>query len=31
MPMTRAEFGRFVGDETDKWAKLIRAAGIKVG
>jgi tripartite-type tricarboxylate transporter receptor subunit TctC len=31
MPMTRAEFGRFIADETGKWAKLIRAAGIKVG
>ena len=30
MPMTSAEFGKFVADETDKWAKVIRFAGIKV-
>jgi len=30
MPMTPAEFGKFIADETDKWAKVIRAAGIKV-
>jgi tripartite-type tricarboxylate transporter receptor subunit TctC len=24
-----ADFGRFVGRETEKWAKVIRAAGIK--
>jgi tripartite-type tricarboxylate transporter receptor subunit TctC len=29
MPMTPAEFGKLVIDETDKWGKVIRAAGIK--
>jgi tripartite-type tricarboxylate transporter receptor subunit TctC len=29
-PMTPAEFEKFIGDETEKWAKVIRAAGIKV-
>jgi tripartite-type tricarboxylate transporter receptor subunit TctC len=28
-PMTPAEFGKFLADETDKWAKVIRHAGIK--
>jgi hypothetical protein len=27
--MTPAEFKKFIGDETEKWAKVIRAAGIK--
>jgi hypothetical protein len=29
MPMSAAEFGRFIVDETDKWANLIRAANIE--
>ncbi|HXW29487.1 MAG TPA: tripartite tricarboxylate transporter substrate binding protein, partial [Xanthobacteraceae bacterium] len=29
MPMTPEEFGKLVGDETEKWAKVIRATGIK--
>jgi tripartite-type tricarboxylate transporter receptor subunit TctC len=29
MPMTPAEFGKFIADETEKWAKVIRAANIK--
>jgi tripartite-type tricarboxylate transporter receptor subunit TctC len=29
MPMTPAEFGRLIADETEKWAKVIRAANIK--
>ena len=29
MPMTPEEFGRFVAAETEKWAKVIRAANIK--
>jgi len=29
MPMTPPEFGKFVGDETEKWAKVIKFAGIK--
>jgi tripartite-type tricarboxylate transporter receptor subunit TctC len=27
-PMTPAEFGKFILDETDKWAKVIKIAGI---
>jgi tripartite-type tricarboxylate transporter receptor subunit TctC len=30
MPMTPAEFGKFIADEADKWAKVIRAANIKL-
>ena len=29
MPMTPAEFGKLVAEETEKWAKVIRAAHIK--
>ena len=29
MPMTPAEFGKFMADETEKWGKVIRAANIK--
>lgn len=29
MPTTSAEFGAFIGTETTKWAKVIRAANIK--
>jgi tripartite-type tricarboxylate transporter receptor subunit TctC len=29
MPMTPAEFGKLIGDETEKWRKVIRAANIK--
>jgi tripartite-type tricarboxylate transporter receptor subunit TctC len=29
MPMTPAEFGTLVASETEKWSKVIRAAGIK--
>jgi tripartite-type tricarboxylate transporter receptor subunit TctC len=29
VPMTPAEFGRLIVDETEKWAKVIRAANIK--
>jgi tripartite-type tricarboxylate transporter receptor subunit TctC len=28
-PMTPAEFEKFIGEETEKWAKVIREAGIK--
>jgi tripartite-type tricarboxylate transporter receptor subunit TctC len=28
-PMTPAEFKKFIGDETERWAKVIQAAGIK--
>jgi tripartite-type tricarboxylate transporter receptor subunit TctC len=27
--MTPAQFATFIGDETDKWAKVIKSAGIK--
>jgi tripartite-type tricarboxylate transporter receptor subunit TctC len=30
LSMTAAEFGKFVADETEKWGKVIRAAGIKL-
>jgi tripartite-type tricarboxylate transporter receptor subunit TctC len=29
LAMTSAEFGRLIGDETQKWAKVIKSAGIK--
>jgi tripartite-type tricarboxylate transporter receptor subunit TctC len=29
MPMTSAEFGKHIADETEKWAKVVRAANIK--
>ena len=29
MTKTAAEFGRFIGEETDKWAKVINSAGVK--
>ncbi len=29
MPMSPAEFGKFVGGEVEKWAKVIRFANIK--
>jgi len=29
MPMTSAEFGKFMVAETEKWGKVIRAANIK--
>ncbi len=29
MPMSPAEFGKFVADEVEKWAKVIKFAGIK--
>jgi tripartite-type tricarboxylate transporter receptor subunit TctC len=31
MPMTPAEFGRFLAAETEKWGKVIQAANIKPG
>jgi tripartite-type tricarboxylate transporter receptor subunit TctC len=30
LSMTPAGFGKFIADETDKWGKVIRAAGIKL-
>jgi len=29
MPMTPAEFGKFIADEIEKWSKVIKFAGIK--
>jgi len=31
MPMTSAEFGKFLADEVEKWGKVVRAANIKAG
>lgn len=30
MPMTPAELGQLVADDTEKWAKVIKAAGVKI-
>ena len=30
MPMTAAQFGKLIADDTEKWAKVIRSADIKV-
>jgi tripartite-type tricarboxylate transporter receptor subunit TctC len=30
MPMTPGEFGQFIVAEIDKWAKVVRFAGVKV-
>jgi len=29
MSLTSAEFGKFIADQIDKWAKVIKSAGIK--
>jgi hypothetical protein len=29
MPMTSAEFGKLIVEETEKWAKVIKFAGLK--
>jgi tripartite-type tricarboxylate transporter receptor subunit TctC len=29
MSLTSAEFGKFIADQTDKWAKVIKSASIK--
>jgi tripartite-type tricarboxylate transporter receptor subunit TctC len=29
MPMTSAEFGKLIADETEKWGKVVRAANVK--
>src|SRR5262249_10512461 len=31
MPMSAAEFGKFLADETEKWAKVVKFANIKLG
>jgi tripartite-type tricarboxylate transporter receptor subunit TctC len=31
IPMTPAEFGKFIADDTEKWGKVVRAANIKAG
>jgi tripartite-type tricarboxylate transporter receptor subunit TctC len=28
--MTSAEFGKFIADETEKWGKVVKFAGIKL-
>ena len=30
MPMSPAEFGKLVADETEKWGKVVKFAGISV-
>ena len=30
MPMTPAEFGKLVADETEKWRKVVEFAGVSV-
>jgi tripartite-type tricarboxylate transporter receptor subunit TctC len=30
MPMSPAEFGKLTADETEKWAKVVKFAGVKV-
>jgi len=29
MPMSPAEFGKFIADETEKWAKVVKFSGAK--
>jgi tripartite-type tricarboxylate transporter receptor subunit TctC len=29
MPMTPRDFGKFIVDETEKWAKVVKFAGLK--
>jgi hypothetical protein len=31
MPMTPAEYGKLVVDETEKWAKVVKFSGAKPG
>ena len=30
MAVTPAEFGKFIADETEKWSKVVKFAGLKV-
>jgi hypothetical protein len=29
MPMTASDFAKFIGVETEKWAKVVKFAGIR--
>ena len=29
LPMTSADFGKFIADETEKWGKVVKFTGIK--
>jgi hypothetical protein len=29
MPMTSAQFGKLIADETEKWAKVVKFSGAK--
>jgi tripartite-type tricarboxylate transporter receptor subunit TctC len=29
-PTSPAEFGKFIADETEKWGKVVKLAGIKI-
>jgi tripartite-type tricarboxylate transporter receptor subunit TctC len=29
MPMTPVEFEKFIADETEKWAKVVKFAGVR--
>ena len=29
LPVSPADFGKFIADETEKWAKVVKFAGIK--
>ena len=29
MPLSPAELGKFVADDTEKWAKVVKFAGVK--
>ena len=31
LSMTSAQFGKLIGDDTEKWAKVVRSANIKIG
>ena len=30
MPLTPAELGKLIADDTEKWAKVIKTAGVKI-
>jgi hypothetical protein len=29
MPLSPADFGKFIAEETEKWGKVVRFAGLK--